>query len=411
MKLKDVMSIKLFTKSATTLPLREGLAAVLLLFLTCSTLRAQDSDPFGEVNTYKYQGNMNITAQVKKQGVVVTDATVAVYCGEELRGKGNVGNGTNPDLVFLTVYGDYTQEPQSLYFKVYTNGSVLTYEPDPTLAYVFNGTKGTLSNPYIITLPLSSGEEPYPTTVTLTDGTAFTGYPVDLDMETISYTRTFNNTEWQALYLPFAMSYSDWSTDFEMARINDVHQFDDDDDGTIDRTTLEVIKLKDGGTTKANTPYLIKAKSTGQQTITVSDTKLYRAQEKEYSVSSWDTSFTFGSTYSPMSATDIANWGYLVLGGGSLHPIDPAAGTLSSYRWYLKITDRDGNPKPNYNSVKLRVLDADGTTVLEEVELAQEASENQVYDLSGRRVSLTPGSNSQLRKGIYIINGKKVFVK
>ena len=140
---------------------------------------------------------------------------------------------------------------------------------------------------------------PIPTITALTDGEKFEGYLKDVDMNSISYTRTFNNTEWQALYLPFAMNYSDWSANFEVARINDVHQFDDDDDGTIDRTTLEIIKLKSGSTTEANTPYLIKAKSTGEKTITVSNAKLYRAQEKQYDVSSWRTRFNFCSTYSP----------------------------------------------------------------------------------------------------------------
>ena len=246
----------------------------------------------------------------------------------------------------------------------------------------------------------------YPTTASLTDGEKFDGYLQDVDMTSISYTRTFNNTEWQALYLPFGMIYSDWSADFDVARINDVHQFDDDEDGTVDRTALEVIMLKAGSKTEANTPYVIKAKTTGEKTISVSNTKLCRALEKEYSVSSWNTLFTFGSTYNPMSASDVASLGYLVLGSGSLHPIDPAAGTLSSYRWYLKVTDRDGNPKSDYSYVKLRVLDADGTTVLDEVESATPQPQGTTYDLSGRRVD-----SSRVSNGIYIINGKKVFVK
>ena len=36
----------------------------------------------------------------------------------------------------------------------------------------------------------------------------------------VTYTRAFNNTNWQALYVPFSMSYDDWRDDFDVAEIN-----------------------------------------------------------------------------------------------------------------------------------------------------------------------------------------------
>lgn len=41
----------------------------------------------------------------------------------------------------------------------------------------------------------------------------------------VSYVRTYNNTNWQALYLPYEISYEDWSENFDVARINNVHQY------------------------------------------------------------------------------------------------------------------------------------------------------------------------------------------
>ena len=226
------------------------------------------------------------------------------------------------------------------------------------------------------------------------------------DMNEISYTRTFNNTEWQALYLPFEMNYSNWSEDFEVARINDVHQFDDDDDGTIDRTLLEVIKLKDGSKTAANTPYVIKAKSVGEKTITVSNTKLYETVENVFSVSSWQTLYTFGTTYSTVSASVLSEPGYLVLGNGSLHPMNATSSDLSSFRWYLKVTDRDGNPKSQVNEVKLYVMgEDDDETNIGEISNSSNIQDAEVFDLSGRRLEKASG------KGLYIINSKKVMVK
>ena len=254
---------------------------------------------------------------------------------------------------------------------------------------------------------------PTPTSETLTDGQEFTGYNENVILEDITYTRTFGNTNWQAMYLPFEMEYSDWSTDFDIARINDVHQFDDDDDGDIDRTILEVIKLKDGSTTDANTPYVIRAKSTGEKTITKTNTMLHKAIEKTFDVSSWLTLFNFVGTYKPILASVVASKGYLVLGDGSLHPMDSNSTPLKSYRWYLRVTDRDGNDK-QVNAVRLHILDDGEETDIGMLTADNESGQEVVHDLSGRRVqddSSLFTLHSSLKKGIYIINGKKIYVK
>ena len=36
----------------------------------------------------------------------------------------------------------------------------------------------------------------------------------------VSYVRNYNNTNWQALYLPYAISYDDWSQNHEKASIS-----------------------------------------------------------------------------------------------------------------------------------------------------------------------------------------------
>ncbi|MBQ9559034.1 MAG: Ig-like domain-containing protein, partial [Bacteroidaceae bacterium] len=107
---------------------------------------------------------------------------------------------------------------------------------------------------------------PVPNVATLTDGETYT-LASDADYDRVDYVRTFTTTGWQALYVPFALSYADWAGDFEVARLNDVHQWDDDRDGEIDRTALEVILLT-GGETVPHTPYLIRAKTAGEKTLT-----------------------------------------------------------------------------------------------------------------------------------------------
>ena len=246
------------------------------------------------------------------------------------------------------------------------------------------------------------------TDVALNDGDEFTN-TVEKDVDELTYTRNFTNTEWQALYVPFEMQYEDWKDDFVLARINDTHQFDDNDDGVIDRTELEVVKLR-SGQTEAHTPYLIRAKKTGEQTITVTNATLYGAEEKSYDVSSWNTLYTFTGTYTGVPGETMFGNGYYAFGGGSLHQAADATNALSPFRWYMEVTDRYGNPK-ELGEVKVVVFDMDETDGIEDVKWQMENGkcemsdgDGAVYDLSGRRVT-NPGH------GIYVKNGRKVIIK
>lgn len=222
-------------------------------------------------------------------------------------------------------------------------------------------------------------------------------------MESITYTRMFSNTNWQALYVPFTMEYSEWAADFDIARINDIHQFDDDDNGTIDRTELEVIKVT-SGSIEANTPYLIRAKEAGEKTFTLTDRTLYKAEEKSYTVSSWNTLFTFTGTYSGVTGSDMVNNAYYALGDGALRQAASTDNALSPYRWYVAITDRNGAQK-GVNEVKLKVWGEDATGI-SPLSVSPEGEKTAVYDLSGRRIA-----KENATKGLYIVNGKKMMVR
>ena len=244
--------------------------------------------------------------------------------------------------------------------------------------------------------------------VELADMSIFTN-KTRYDTESITYTRTFTNTEWQALYVPFEMEYKDWKDNFELARINDVHQWDDNDDGAIDRTMLEVIKLKSGNT-EANTPYLIKAKTTGEKKITLTNATLYKADENSFDVSSWNTEFTFIGTYTGVTGEMMSYNGYYALSNGKIVQSKDESADLTPYRWYMSVTDRNGNPK-GIGEVKLMVVGDDETSV-EDVEYRMSNKEGVVYDLAGRCIGNDTSTYSTFhRKGIYVKNGRKYVVK
>ncbi len=223
------------------------------------------------------------------------------------------------------------------------------------------------------------------------------------------YTRNFTNVNWQALYLPFSLKYEDWKDDFEMAYINGIIQRDNDDDGNIDDTELEIIKMK-SGSTRPNAPYLIRAKTKGEKTFFVKNTTVYAAPEESYvDCSTTTATFTFTGTYSTIPYETLITNRYYAMGGGEL--VMSNGSDLRPYRWYMKVENRNYSPfsSNRAKAITIRVLDEDETTAISEVQMTNDQLPiypSTVYDLNGRKVS-----ENNLKPGVYVKNGKKVMVK
>ena len=216
----------------------------------------------------------------------------------------------------------------------------------------------------------------------------------------VSYVRTYNNTNWQALYLPYEISYEDWSKNFDVARINNVHQYDDDEDGNTDRTTIEIIYLK-SGSLRANTPYFIKAKTTGSITLTVSDKTVNPIDaQSEWCASTTDI-YTFVGTYKGISGEVMMNNNYYGMSGGSLVSVTNPEYGLGAMRWYLQIKDKYATQSIRPRNIEIKEIG--GTTDIQDI--TNEENKNGIYyDLSGRPIE-------NPTRGIYILNNKKVFIK
>ncbi len=237
--------------------------------------------------------------------------------------------------------------------------------------------------------------------VDLVDGQTFSNIENEV-MDRITYTRTLPNLHWNALYVPFELPYEVIADRYEVAYINAVHSYDNNDDGTIDELSMEVMKIK-AGTLQANHPYLIKARNEAAKamTISVADAVLYAAEENTLDCSSVYQKFEITGSYSRKSAEELK--GSLAISiDGAWQPL--ATGTyLNPFRLYLTITNRGGSPvvvEPAALS-HVRIIENGETTGILDLTPAVK-KETHIYDLSGRRV-LTP------QKGqLYIVNGKKV---
>ena len=243
-------------------------------------------------------------------------------------------------------------------------------------------------------------EELAPSHYELKDGVVY-DQMTDKQVDAITYTRTLPNLYWNALYVPFELPYDVIADRYDVAYINDVNGYDTDDNGTIDDLAMEIIKIK-GGTLKANYPYLIKAKTAADRTmsITVEDATLYAAAENSVDCSSVYQNYAVTGIYTKKTAEELA--GKLAIStSGAWQPL--AAGTaLNPFRLYLSIENRDNSPLKVESSAmsRMRIVERGETTGVETITPAQQR-EDVIIDLSGRRVK------QPVKGGVYIINGKK----
>lgn len=258
--------------------------------------------------------------------------------------------------------------------------------------------EGSTENPiyYNKLLPVDS--------YTLTDGNAYEKNRKTLVTD-FTYSRTFSDSQvgkWQAMYVPFSMSYSDWSEHFDVAAINNFHEYTDED-GKVTNVELEV-RLVKKGSIKANRPCLIRPKKAGDVNITLSNVLLEKAQEVSVSCSSVETKYTFTGTYQPITA--LKTKGYIFLNGGQLCEAANDEQQLKAQRWYLtrenlgSYLEEETSSSALSRPINIRVIDGETTGIEEIGVISSSSSEKQsatgIYDLQGRKLS-------SVSKGINIV--------
>ena len=226
-------------------------------------------------------------------------------------------------------------------------------------------------------------------------------------VDTIRYTRTFKNTAWQALYLPFAMPYEAWSENFEVAEITGMKQTDEDGDGRYETLTLRGRTLR-GGQTEANKAYFIRytggeASSTqpAQTTLTVTQGSLNPAGTVTTAYNSDDYEIVLTGTY--QTITDMSAKGYWALSGGRLARTTNAAATLSPYRWYMTLDALSGTAVP-VKDLRMNFIVGGTETGIEHTRQVMAEAEV-AYDLQGRRIA------QPKQPGLYIMNRNKIIKK
>lgn len=233
--------------------------------------------------------------------------------------------------------------------------------------------------------------------------------PVDYTAPRLTYTRTFPSRFWYPLFVPFDMDHDDWAQVCDIAELENVHQYTDDD-GDIVKTTLEYIRITEGGI-EGGTPYVIRPKQASDApiSITIDGAKLKRSDNR---ATPWCASFKrryqFYGTYDRLD--NIYDM-YYIAGDGMLYH-DNTGIALRPGRWYIDVTDRTGSPLPMAEKPALITLellgddteaDVSGIRVIETEYADDCVTDGVIYTLDGRRIH----NGGYSAPSVKIINGKK----
>lgn len=242
---------------------------------------------------------------------------------------------------------------------------------------------------------------------TLADATAYNS-EAEFTVTSLAYKRTFYDDKWMAVYVPFAIDCSKLDADYEMATINNFHEYEQED-GTYN-VVLEVKRVTKGSTIPALTPCLIRMKTAPaakvEKTLTFENAEFSAAADKSIDCSSVTRYYQFFGTLSGKTGLTAAT--DFVLNAGKLYKTSENT-VLLPLRWYLSATDRTSTPvEPTtmLRSISINVIGDGEATGIEDIHVNTESGADAsgstgIYDLQGRKIISEP------TKGMYIKNGKK----
>lgn len=211
---------------------------------------------------------------------------------------------------------------------------------------------------------------------------------------------------WYTICLPFSLTEDDIKKQFKDAVFqcfNGVEQ----QDKTIN------LKFKKVTTTEAGKPYLIKPK----ENITAADlTFINKLIEQTTPVdvsymleSDANKTFTFKGVFSPFTADseELADKNIKFLSGEKgLDLVSPnGTGTMKCYRAYFVFPGKKGIVE-----TEAKITNHDEATAVQPVKRQEAETEHVVFSISGQKVGKVKNA-SQLPKGVYIINKKRIMVK
>ena len=211
---------------------------------------------------------------------------------------------------------------------------------------------------------------------------------------------------WYSICLPFSLTEADINKQFKGAEFQDFNGVEQQDK-TIN------LKFKKVTTTKAGKPYLIKPiKDITAADLTFINKQIEQTTPVDVSYmlgSDVNKTFTFKGVFSPFTANseELADKNIKFLSGEKgLDLVSPnCTGTMKCYRAYFVFPGKKGNVE-----TEAKITNHDEATAVQPVKSQEAETEHVVFSISGQKVAKVKNA-SQLPKGVYIINKKRIMVK
>ena len=217
----------------------------------------------------------------------------------------------------------------------------------------------------------------------------------------VTYTRTFNNTNWQSLFVPFDINVADYADKYEFAKIHMI-ALENDEEGFTSTSKIVVSYTKvTNGTLYANKPYLIKAKSTGTDVFVLENVTLKGCNDIDpIECNTTHANYSIVGSYQPVTATQKNP--FMAMAGGTINPYQSS--TIPSFRWVIRVSPKEDH----YAHPSIEFVEDYDATGISSVSVDNDDVEG-YYNVKGVR-------NETPVKGINIIrykNGqtKKVVIK
>ena len=232
----------------------------------------------------------------------------------------------------------------------------------------------------------------------ITDGEA---YNQDFSVTSkVRYTRYFKNTNWQPLYVPFAIPVD--TLDSYGLKLAYLKPTCGDEEATVE------FLIASGGVAKPNTPYLIKSKQ-ADTTLVVNfpSVAIEPACDNSISCSSATQKFTFVGASNGVSGEEMFAHSYYAMAGGQLCLPQDNTVYLKSQRWYMKVENRDGTPAQQAATIRFVVSEEeveDAPTAIESID-APAATDDAFYNIEGRRTA------APAQSGLFIHQGKILLIR
>ena len=252
----------------------------------------------------------------------------------------------------------------------------------------------------------------------LADGTA---YNIERDgiVTSVTYTKTLGAErigKHQAWLVPF--DYTITAADeakFTFYKINMIANSPSPSVEASDEVWVFLTKLNAGDVLHANMPYVYKPKEVVTDYPFTSTDVTLKAKNTDVlaKTETLEDIYSFYGTYE--NTTPAASDPFYYVGiDGNLSLGNNGNVTVGPYRWILRKTSKYGGTSAYSPKMHFFDPEEDDITAIssERMVNGQSSMVNGTYDLSGRRLNVQSSMfNAQLPKGIYIVNGRKVFIK